>query len=67
MINWAWIVARAIGVLGACLDAADLRNRVYRLEQQKEIMMTALTDIQRMDHGPAGQYARRVLKRIEQS
>jgi len=67
MINWAWIVARAIGVLGSWLDSVNLRNRVYRLEQQKEIMLTALTDIQRMDHGPAGQYAQRVLERMENS
>ncbi len=48
MINWAYIVARLVSAVGSWIDASNLRNRVYKLAEENEIMMTALEDIERM-------------------
>lgn len=66
MINWSWLIARFISALGSWLDASNLRNRVYKLEQEKEIMYTALEDVRRMDpEGRIGWYAKSVLDNID--
>ena len=66
MINWSYFVARFISALGSWLDASNLRNRVYKLQEEKEIMRTALEDIQRMDReGRIGWYAKQTLDRID--
>jgi len=66
MIDWSWIVARVIGAVGSWIDASNLRNKVYRLQDQHEIMYTALTDIQRMDaDGRMGWHAKRTLDQID--
>ena len=66
MINWTWLIARFISAIGSWLDASNLRNRVYRLEGEKEIMLTALEDIRRMDvDGRIGEYAKRTIDQIE--
>ena len=49
MINWSWLVARFIGAVGSWIDASNLRNQMYQLREQNEIMRTSLEDIQRMD------------------
>ena len=49
MPNWGVFVARLLGAIGSWLDASNLRNRVYQLEQENEVMRVALEDIQRMD------------------
>jgi hypothetical protein len=49
MINWSYLVARFISAVASWLDASNLRNRVYALQQEAEIMETALDDIRRMD------------------
>jgi hypothetical protein len=65
MINWSVLVARFISMLMSWMDASNLRNRVYQLEETNEIMRTALEDIQRMDaEGRVGWYAKSVLDRI---
>jgi hypothetical protein len=64
MINWSVLVARFISMLMSWMDASNLRNRVYQLEETNEIMRTALEDIQRMDaEGRVGWYAKSVLDR----
>ena len=66
MINWSWLIARFISAIGSWLDASNLRNRVYRLEGEKEIILTALEDIRRMDvDGRIGEYAKRTIDQIE--
>jgi len=66
MINWSWLIARFISAVGSWLDASNLRNRVYKLEEEKEIMYTALEDIQRMDpEGRLGWVAKNTLDKIE--
>lgn len=51
MPNWGVFVARLLSAIGSWLDASNLRNRVYKLEEENEIMRIALDDIQRMDAG----------------
>jgi hypothetical protein len=66
MINWSYLVARFISAVASWLDASNLRNRVYRLEEQNEIMRIGLEDIQRMDsEGRMGWYAKSVLDNID--
>lgn len=46
--NWGFFVARLVSAIGSWLDASNLRNRVYKLENENEIMRTALDDIARI-------------------
>ena len=47
-------------------DASNLRNRVYRLEKENELMRIGLADIQRMDaEGRIGWYAKSVLDNVD--
>ena len=48
MIDWSWLVAKLISMIGSWLDTGNLRNRVYKMAEEAEIMMTALEDIERM-------------------
>ena len=48
MINWSWLVARLVSAVGSWIDSSNLRNRVYKMAEEAEIMMTALEDIERM-------------------
>ena len=48
MINWSWLVARLVSAIGSWIDSSNLRNRVYKMAEEAEIMMTALEDIERM-------------------
>ena len=66
MINWSWLIARFISAIGSWLDASNLRNRVYKLQQENEIMRTSLEDIQRMDsEGRMGWHAKRTIDQID--
>lgn len=65
MINWSYVVARLISAIGSWIDASNLRNRVYKLAEENEIMMTALEDIARMDRGGRmGSYAQRSIDQV---
>jgi hypothetical protein len=48
MIDWSWLVARLVSAIGSWIDSSNLRNRVYKMAEEAEIMMTALEDIERM-------------------
>jgi hypothetical protein len=48
MIDWSWLIARLVSAVGSWIDASNLRNRVYKMAEEAEIMMTALEDIERM-------------------
>lgn len=47
------------------MDAANLRNRVHSMQDEHEIMWTALDDIARMhkDH-PSGEHAKKTLNHV---
>ncbi len=67
MPNWSYLIARLISAIGSWLDASNLRNRVYRLQEENELLRVALDDIQRMDpEGRLGWYAREALQRADQ-
>lgn len=62
---WARVLAKLVTSIMSLSDATNLRNRVYELKNEHEIMWTALDDIARMykDHD-SGQMARRILDKI---
>jgi hypothetical protein len=67
MINWNILIAKFISMLMSWMQASNLRNRVYRAEQQMELMRIGLEDIQRMDpEGRMGWYAKQVLDRVDE-
>jgi len=65
-MDFSHIFARLISGLMSIIDASNLRNRVYSIENEHEIMWTALDDIARMykDH-PSAELAERTLSLIE--
>jgi len=66
MPNWSYLIARLISAVGSWLDASNLRNRVYALEQQNELLRVALDDIARMDpEGRIGWYAQQAIARAD--
>ena len=68
MIDWGRIAAKLIAMIMSWLDAGNLRNRVYQLKEQNELLRTGLEDIQRMDsEGRIGWYAKSVLDRADNS
>jgi hypothetical protein len=69
MINWGLLLSRIVGALMSWAQAANLRNRMFKMAEESEIMMTALEDIARMDKdGKMGNYAQRaidIVKKLE--
>jgi predicted KAP-like P-loop ATPase len=66
MIDWGAIAGKFVSMLMSWMTAGNLRNRVYILEEQNEIMRTGLEDIQRMDpEGRMGWYAKTVLDTVD--
>lgn len=66
MINWSMLIARAVSMIASWLDAGNLRNDVYRLKEENEIMRVALDDIRRMDvEGRMGWHAKKTLDRLD--
>jgi len=65
MLNWGLLFARLIGAIGSWIDSSNLRNRVYELKDENEILRTALEDIQRMDpEGRLGWHAKRTIDKL---
>ena len=65
MLNWGLFVARLLSAIGSWLDASNLRNRVYKLQEENELMRIALEDIQRMDaEGRIGWIAQETLHNV---
>ena len=65
-MNSSVIIARLISAILSFLDSTNLRNRMYKLEEENEIMKIALEDIQRMDpEGRMGWHAKRTIDHIE--
>ena len=66
MIDWSAVVGKFVSMLMSWTTAGNLRNRVYILQEQNEIMRTGLEDIQRMDpEGRMGWYAKTVLDTVD--
>jgi hypothetical protein len=66
MINWSWLIARLISAIGSWIDSSNLRNRVYKMAEESEIMMTALEDIERMSkEDNIKHYARKAIDTVK--
>jgi hypothetical protein len=66
MIDWSWLIARLVSAVGSWIDSSNLRNRVYKMAEEAEIMMTALEDIERMsreDH--IKKYAQKAIETVK--
>lgn len=48
MIDWSYLAAKLFTTIASWIDAGNLRNRMYKMAEEAEIMMTALEDIERM-------------------
>ena len=48
MIDWGAIAGKFVSMLMSWMQAGNLRNRMYLMAEEAEIMMTALEDIERM-------------------
>jgi hypothetical protein len=66
LIGLSRFIAKIIAGIISIYDASNLRNRVYSIQSEHEIMWTALDDIARMynDH-PSSEMAKRTLEQIE--
>lgn len=63
---WSMIFAKVLTTVMSWIDAGNLRNRVYKMSEEAEIMHTGLEDIVRMDPGGAmGAYAQKVLDLVK--
>lgn len=66
MIDWGFLAAKLFTTVASWLDAGNLRNRVYKMSEEAEIMMTALEDIARMDQdGRMGKFAQRAIDTVK--
>ncbi|CAB4241844.1 hypothetical protein UFOVP71_382 [uncultured Caudovirales phage] len=62
---WIKLIPRLVSGLLSIVDASSLRNRVHQIEDEHELMWTALDDIARMNKDtPAGEHARRTLSNV---
>ena len=67
MIDWSALIAKFISMLMSWMTAGNLRNRVYKMSEEAEIMMTALEDIARMDRdGKMGKFAQRAIDTVRE-
>ena len=60
------IFAKVLTTVMSWIDAGNLRNRMYKMSEEAEIMHTGLEDIVRMDpNGTMGAYAQKVLDLVK--
>ena len=65
-MEWHLILPRLVSMVLSWLQAGNLRNKMYALQEENEIMRTALEDIQRMDpEGRMGWHAKRTLDKLD--
>jgi hypothetical protein len=63
---WSVIVAKVLTTVMSWADAGNLRNRVYKMAEEAEIIMTALEDIERMSKEEnIKQYARKAIDTVK--
>lgn len=66
MINWGVLFAKIITGILSWMTSTSLRNQMYKMKNENEIMHLALEDIARMDHGgKIGNYAQRALDLVD--
>lgn len=66
MIDWSYLIARLVSAIGSWIDASNLRNKVYKMAEEAEIMMTALEDIERMSKEEnIKRYARKAIETVK--
>ena len=66
MIDWGLLAARLFGAILSWLQTSNLRNQMYVLKDENEILRTALDDIQRMDNGGRiAKYAKLTLDKLD--
>jgi hypothetical protein len=66
MIDWGLLFSRLFGAIVSWMQATNLRNQLYALKEENEIMRIALEDIQRMDpEGRMGWHANRTLDQLD--
>ena len=63
---WSTIIAKILTTVMSWIDAGNLRNRVYKMAEEAEIMMTALEDIERMSHEDnIKKYAKKAIETVK--
>ena len=63
---WSIIVGKILTTVMSWADAGNLRNRMYKMAEEAEIMMTALEDIERMSREEhIKKYAHKVIETIK--
>ena len=64
-MNWTIFFSKLISMILSWLQAGNLRNQMYILKEENEILKTALEDIARMDaEGRMGWHAKSTLDRL---
>jgi hypothetical protein len=63
---WSIIFAKVLTTIMSWADAGNLRNRMFLMAEEAEIMMTALEDIERMSKEEhIKKYAHKVIETIK--
>jgi hypothetical protein len=63
---WSIIVGKILTTVMSWADAGNLRNRMYKMAEESEIIMTALEDIERMSKEEnIKQYARKAITTVK--
>ena len=63
---WSVIVGKILTTVMSWADAGNLRNRMYKMAEELEIIMTALEDIERMSKEEnIKQYARKAINTVK--
>ena len=63
---WSVIVGKILTTVMSWADAGNLRNRMYKMAEESEIIMTALEDIERMSREEnIKQYARKAINTVK--
>ena len=63
---WSIIVGKILTTVMSWADAGNLRNRMYKMAEEAEIIMTALEDIERMSKEEnIKQYARKAITTVK--
>jgi len=66
MIDWGAIAGKFVSMLMSWIQAGNLRNRMYLMAEEAEIMMTALEDIERMStEAKIKHYARTAINTVK--
>ena len=63
---WSIVIGKILTTVMSWLDAGNLRNRMYKMAEELEIIMTALEDIERMSkEEKIKQYARKAINTVK--